>query len=176
MHSRLALTTRARVAWSVIALGLLATAPCAAAVHCWQDPVITHTNGMRLASTTWQRSHNVYWRPDPGHIGYCDGRMYGPCKNELRELGRRSECYPLPVGPAPGAVRSMTHHAHEGLEQASGERLGTVRLDAGVLGSPLPAGASAQASPTVPAGADWIGTLQTLGDKVIGGQTPVAAP
>ena len=111
---------------AVLALALSA-AECRAQVSCLLDPVITHTNGVRLASSTPERSHNMYWQCDPNHIGYCGGRMYGPCRNDLRSLGTRPMgCLPLPPGPAPGPVRSHTMHAMDGIEQEDGATLGAI--------------------------------------------------
>lgn len=47
------------------------------------DPVVTHTNGMPLASTTPLRSHNVNYQCDPDRVGCCGGRYNLPCVNSL---------------------------------------------------------------------------------------------
>ncbi|MEO1497281.1 MAG: hypothetical protein AAFV43_09040 [Planctomycetota bacterium] len=164
---------------TLVALASLALVGVAGAseVRFWQDPVVTYTNGMRLPSTTSQRSHNVYWQCDPGHRGYCDGRMYDPCRNEVRTAGDRVGVgYRLPYGttnPSVPVERPMTGvHSHDGLEVAQAERLGEIPLDADNaprlgLG---PGGASAPtavAAPAAPAGSMWLDTLQNLGEQVM---------
>lgn len=163
----------ARVIVSVVTLSLVA-ATQASEVRCWQDPVVTYTNGIRLPSTTSLRSHNVYWQCDPHHVGYCDGRMYCPCRNELRNAGSRlAYGYRLPYGttnPPVPAPHGVTFHSIDGMEMAQGERLGQIPVDQGntprlgvaPVATGVPAGAAA-----LPGGTDWLNSLKTLSDKVI---------
>lgn len=131
---------------------------------CLSDPVVTHTNGMRLASTTSFRSHNVYWRPDPYHLGYCDGRLYSPCRNDWREIGTRHwgrYCPPTtPLGP----TARHAPHAPDGLENLTGESLGVLAAD-GVR--PIPEAPSRPAPPAAPAGAGWYDAIETLGRQMM---------
>ena len=110
-----------------------------AEVCCLLDPVVTHTNGMRLASTTSQRNRNVYWTCDPLHLGFCDCQMHGPCRSDLRSLTTRGccGCFPLPPGPSPGPVSPKSHHSYEGVEDDYGASLGTIPL------GPIPASSAA---------------------------------
>lgn len=109
---------------------------------CLCDPVVTHTNGMRLASSQAHRSHNVYWRCDEGHVGYCSGRYYAPFRNDWRSLGTRYhgrfEPPRTPVGPTARA----TSHSQDGIEDVSGETLGTIQPIVGPLPANSPLGAS----------------------------------
>ncbi len=147
--------------WAVtLMFSLIPQAACE--VHFWQDPVVTYTNGMRLASSTSLRSHNAYWQCDPDRVGYCDGQMRGPCKDSLRSLGTRQKgCYPIFYGPRPGMAGTQTGHSMEGLETGDAERLGTLRIDEGdalrmSLAPPTPA--------APPAGdSSLIDALRTLG-------------
>lgn len=147
---------------------------------CLCDPVVTHTNGMRLASTEAQRSHNVYWRCDPGHIGYCDGRMYGPFQNDWRSLGtRRWGKFQPPITPH-GPTGNNVVGACEGIEEAGSATLGSLAAvgpdgasrPAGVAAAPaalplpLPAAAGG-ALPPAPEGDNWLDAIQTLGRKMI---------
>lgn len=98
-------------------------------VCCLLDPVVTHTNGVRLASSTPERSHNMYWQCDPLHMGYCGGRMHGPCRSDLRSTCSRPFArLPMPPGPAPGPVGVEGGHTIDGMEMATGERLGSFPL------------------------------------------------
>ncbi|TWT43255.1 hypothetical protein [Botrimarina hoheduenensis] len=153
-----------------VAMGLGGLTIDAAEVPFWQDPVVTYTNGMRLPSTTSQRSHNVYWQCDPGHRGYCDCRLYGPCRNELRQLGSRVENgYRLPYGAAPGPV--VNHElfaADDAVEPAEGQRLGVIPLDqANTPRLSVPTAAV----PQTPAGSVWLDALQSLGNQSLENQT-----
>lgn len=47
------------------------------------DPVVTHTNGMPLASSTPYRSHIAAYQCDPNRVGCCGGRYNLPCLNSL---------------------------------------------------------------------------------------------
>ena len=128
---------RTIAAAALLGLFALPTA-CDAQVCCLLDPVVTHTNGVRLASSTPQRSHNMYWQCDPLHLGYCGGQMHGPCRSDLRSIGTRRPCgcFPLPPGPMPGPVGSKSLHAQDGLELDDGERLGSLPM------GPFPVGAA----------------------------------
>lgn len=105
----------------------------AAEVVFWQDPVVTYTNGVRLASSTPLRSHNMYWQCDKEHRGYCNGRVVSPCRDDLVEIGSRRNCgYRLPYGPQP---RALGNHSYEGaryhdgldaIEMVDSERLGSI--------------------------------------------------
>ena len=113
-------------------------APCEAdSIKFWQDPVVTHTNGMRLASTTSQRSHNVYWQCDPYHHGYCNGRIWGPMRDDFKSIGTRiHRGYRLPYTPSPGPVSdhpggyysggSAYGLGAHGIEAEGFERLGAI--------------------------------------------------
>lgn len=154
---------------ALLVLAGLLTESAVGQVHFWQDPVVTHTNGMRLASSTPVRSGNVYWRCKPEHTGYCGGRMHGAMKNDLRSLGDRLHCeYRLPAGARPAPVSSGTGHAMDGLETADAERLGTI-IVAGqghgpVASVPAPRPAASGANSPA-AGSTWIDDLQLLGEK-----------
>lgn len=161
---------------AIAASAVLSHGAVASEVRFWQDPVVTFTNGMRLPSSTSQRSHNVYWQCDPGRRGYCDGRIYGPCRNELHSAGSRvHHGYRLPYSPTPGPVAGWgAGHSHDGFEAAQGERLGAIPLDEGNaprLGlAPTASGGVADAAPSAsqpPTGGIWLDTLQTLGEKVM---------
>lgn len=148
------------VAWAVTLM--FSMVPQAAAdVRFWQDPVVTHTNGMRLASSTSLRSHNVYWRCDEDRVGYCDGQMHSSCKDDWRDLGTRKKgCYPVFYGPRPGMTGTETGHAMDGLEMGDSQRLGTLRMDEGdalrmSLAPPAPSAA--------PVGGSLLDALRTLG-------------
>ncbi|MEN0109862.1 MAG: hypothetical protein AAF805_03980 [Planctomycetota bacterium] len=139
------------------------------------DPVVTHTNGMRLASTTPLRSHHVYWQCDPNHTGYCGGRYYTHCRNSLRGVGERchGEFCP-PYTDSSGATLNHTHHAIDGLENADAASLGTLPSDPSVVplaqqaaadGATAAAGATDTAAP--PAGGIWLDALQTISQKMM---------
>ncbi len=104
-------------------------------IKCWQDPVVTHTNGMRLASTTPQRSHNVYWQCDPYHHGYCNGRIWGSMRDDFKSIGTRlGRGYRLPYAPYPGAVSDHPGGYYSGgaihtVEAEGFERLGAIPND-----------------------------------------------
>lgn len=165
MDANLSLAGVRSFAAATAALALLGAADSALGqISCFQDPVITHTNGMRLASSTPERSHNAYWQCDPGRIGYCNGRLYGPVKNDLHSLGTRHGCFPMPPGPQPGPVSGLTGHIPEGMEIGDAERLGTLRVMAGG-GAPLSAAGPARVAPTVAAGETWADSIRQLGDK-----------
>lgn len=154
------------------AVSLLAPAGSqAAGVLC--DPVVTYTNGMRLASTTALRSHNVYWQCDRGHVGYCDGRSYTPCRNALRELGTRPHGRFVPPYTGPGGSTSpMTTHSHDGFEPTTSETLGVLTVGEGAaapLGQRGEAGPVAPIAPPVEGGA-LFDTLQTIGRKMMAGE------
>ena len=146
-----------------------------AAGYLW-DPVVTYTNGMRLASTTSLRSHNAYWQCDRGHIGYCDGRMHGPCCNELRELGTRDHGrFVLPYGTAVGPSSREAPHSHDGLENADSEPLGllpAVGIDGVPVGGPAPTtpGAPAATPAPAPVGGVWLDAIETIGRKMMTGE------
>lgn len=142
------------------ALALLTTAPCLghAPGYC-SDPVVTHTNGMRLASTTSLRNHNVYWRCDGGHIGYCDGKLHGPCRDSWRTIGTRchGRFYPpyTPMGP----TGSQTAHAPDGLEYEQGASLGVLTSD-----GPRPSGQTpGQLGPAASGATNIQNALQAIG-------------
>lgn len=156
------------------------------------DPVVTHTNGMRLASTTAERSHNVYWRCDTNHLGYCDGCLYSPCRNDWRSLGTRPAGeFGVPCTPR-GAVNGEIPHAHDGLEPGTSELLGLLAPEpaAGAARAGAPVGSTgtadgatqAVAAPAPAAGATagadsgglWIDAIQTIGRKMMA--TPPADP
>ncbi len=121
-------------AYSVFCIAFIllgAQAASAAEVVFWQDPVVTHTNGVRLASSTPLRSHNAYWQCDQEHRGYCNGRVVSPCRDDLVEIGSRLGCgYRLPYGPKPRAVGNSTYveydHGFEAIEMVDSERLGSI--------------------------------------------------
>ncbi|MEQ8848126.1 hypothetical protein [Botrimarina sp.] len=158
-----------------------ATAALAACCNAGQpcflcDPVVTYTNGMRLASTEACRSHNVYWRCDPGHIGYCGGRMSGPLHNDLRSLGTRPWGVYVPPPTPRGPVGNADFGGPEGLEDAHSESLGSIALAAGLERQPLDAaprrGAPPAAAPLPPrpeAGGegDWLNAIQTIGRQMM---------
>ena len=132
------IATPIRVALAVSLL--LGAASACNAICCLCDPVVTHTNGMRLASSTPERSHMVYWTCNPLHLGYCGGRMQGPCRSDLRSLGTRSHgCFPLPPGPSPGPVSPRSAHAADGMELGDGERVGAIPLGPFPFGAATPA-------------------------------------
>ncbi|MGL4513462.1 MAG: hypothetical protein ACRCT8_10255 [Lacipirellulaceae bacterium] len=157
----------------------------AAAEHAfWLDPVVTYTNGMRLPSSTSQRSHNVYWQCDPNHKGSCDCQMHSSCRAALH----RPSCG---CGPATGPLEPDYYgHAPDGLEAVDSERVGTLTLDqpgvvreaaAPVGGSPIGAAAPPAAAPTTlvvpPNGTVWLDSIQTIGAKMmrsLGDATPAA--
>ncbi len=111
-------------------LALLMTAPSLgdAPGYC-SDPVVTHTNGMRLASSTSLRNHNVYWRCDAGRIGYCDGSLHCPCRDSWRTLGTRCHGRFAPPYTPMGPTGSLTAHAADGIEHYQGESLGVLTSD-----------------------------------------------
>lgn len=148
------------------ALSLALTPSLGWAVGFLSDPVVTHTNGMRLASTTSSRSHNAYWQCDPGHLGYCDGRLYSPCRNDWRSLGTRHHGHFAPPYTPMGPTSSRTHHSLDGLEEYSGESLGAISPD-GLPAPPIPRPVEAATGPSASIGGDWLDSLQTLGRKVM---------
>lgn len=156
------------------ALTIAVTPAVSSAVGFLSDPLVTHTNGMRLASTTALRSHNAYWQPDPGHLGYCDGYLYSPCRNDWRSLGTRHRGQFAPPATPLGMTANQGHHLPDGLEVASGESLGAISAaSVGTLPT-LPAteqgpGALPDLRPAdSPTQSDiWIDTLQTLGRKMM---------
>ena len=165
----------------VLAVGVAFATPAAGQVRFWQDPVVTYTNGMRLASTTSQRSHDVYWRCDVNSPGYCDGRMHGACVNDLRSIGTRNRgCYCFSAGPRPGAIGSATSRTMDGLESEDSARLGTLRVAsaggpvgsasrvaaASFTGVPALEPAPLTTPPADDAQAGWYGELKRLGEKV----------
>ncbi len=131
------------------------------------DPVVTYTNGMPLASSTSERSHNVYWQCDPARLGYCDGRIHSPCRNDLRGLGTRPWGQYVPpyatVGPIPGLAERLP----DGLEGETSEVLGVVSIDPSAprreIAPPPPAPAPASASSS----GVWIEALQALQRKIM---------
>lgn len=110
--------------------------------HFWQDPVVTYTNGVRLASSTPLRSHNMYWQCDPERRGYCEGQESGsllrPFSAGKGACGYRQQLY----HPAPAAVRNDVYSdGLAGIEQTDGERLGSIPNGFGMGGfsrGPLP--------------------------------------
>lgn len=126
------------------------------------DPVVTHTNGMRMASSTSLRSHNAYWQCDPGHIGYCDGHYNHPCFNATKthHWGRF-----VPPPTPMGATSSKSVHMYDGLEMATSESLGTISPD-GVRPPTLQPGA-APALPSEGSGGIWIDAINSIGRRVM---------
>ncbi|MEO0529313.1 MAG: hypothetical protein AAF266_01920 [Planctomycetota bacterium] len=139
------------------------------------DPVVTYTNGMRLASSTSTRSHNVYWRCDPGHIGYCDGQLHSPCRNDWRSLGTRCHGQYVPPYTPMGPTGTEGLHTADGMEHGDGESLGLLgqtALRAGEAGAALPAGEAVPSfgQPTANPNANggiWLDALQTIGRKMM---------
>lgn len=135
----------------------------------WQDPVVAHTNGMRLASSTPERSHNVYWRCDENHLGYCNGRMYGPLTNDLDSIGARPHgAIVIPAGPRPGPVSDEACATPTALETATSERIGTLSNLFAEEGSiaRVPAARPAPPAAAPSNNGDWLSDLQALGEKI----------
>ncbi|TWT97066.1 hypothetical protein Pla108_28430 [Botrimarina colliarenosi] len=140
------------------------------------DPVVTHTNGMRLASTTADRSHNAYWTCDPSHLGYCNGQTYSPCRNDLRDLGTRPHGRFLPPCTTRGPIDGQAMRIPDGIEGGFSESLGTVAVDPSLsrpalapLGPPSGLG-PLEAPPAPAAGANgglWMEALQTIQRKMM---------
>lgn len=141
------------------AMALLVSAPACGhgpgPDYCW-DPVVTYTNGMRLASSTSLRNHNVYWRCDSGHVGYCDGQMHGPCRDAWRAIGTRCHGQFLPPYTPMGPTGSHTVHSADGMEHGQGESLGMLTSD-----GPRPSAQPPQ--PLSPTGGGIQDALQALG-------------
>ncbi|QDT70112.1 hypothetical protein MalM25_30570 [Planctomycetes bacterium MalM25] len=160
------MTIAKSIAHSVI-LALLATTPCwgHAPGYC-SDPVVTHTNGMRLASSTSLRNHNVYWRCDGGHIGYCDGKLHGPCRDSWRTLGTRCHGRFYPPHTPMGPTGSQTAHSADGMEYEQSESLGVLTSD-----GPRPTTQSPRLlGPATPAAGGGIqDALQAIGLGAAGG-------
>jgi len=162
---------------------LVATQQPARAEHAWWlDPVVTHTNGMRLASSTSERSHNVYWQCDVHRKGSCDCQMQTCCRAAIHRPP--CSCAP-PTGPVGGVYAA---HAPDGIEAGDTEHLGPLTLDApGVPRvasdagtSPLSAAPPANTPTTLivpPTGTVWLDSIQTIGQKMLGGlSTPPLNP
>ncbi len=147
------------------------TASHAAGYQHLLDPVVTHTNGMRLASTTSLRNRNVYYQCDPGHVGYCDGHLHTPCLNDWRSLGTRECGRFVPPYTPNGPTGTETVHSHDGLEQTSGESLGAISTDPNRLITPATTrgGAAPQAqeqAAEAPSGGIWLDAIKTIGTKI----------
>lgn len=163
---------------SLCLAALLAGSPAGAGAPGFcSDPLVTHTNGMRLASSTSTRSHNVYWQCEAGHVGYCDGCLRSPCRDSWRSLGTRPGGKYRPPYTPMGPTSDERPYSVDGLEHASSESLGTlggapVGVAAGnaaagpTLAGPGPAATTA----TGPAqsAAPWLDAIQTIGRKMIG--------
>ena len=133
------------------------------------DPVVTHTNGMRLASSTSTRSHNVYWQCEAGRHGYCDGRLHSPCRDSWRALGTRchGRFLPPPTPMQPAGTR--TAHAMDGLELADSESLGPMVVARAhpPLTPDQPSPPADFAAPGTSTDGDWMNALQTIGRKMM---------
>lgn len=154
----------------------LAAVPCFAhGPGFFSDPVVTYTNGMRLASSTSTRSHNVYYQCDPGHVGYCDGKLRSPCRDDWRSLGTRCHGQFMPPFAPSGPTGGHAMHTADGLEQASSESLGMLGQTALRAGAIRSASAPGEAVPSFdqpiadpPAGDGiWLDALQTIGRKMM---------
>lgn len=159
------------------AMLLLTQAACGKAPGFLYDPVVTHTNGIRLSSTTSTRNHSVYWQCEPGHVGYCDGHYHTPCLDDWRSLGLRCHGrYAAPSTPM-GPTSNEGVHGIDGMEYDSGGSVGLIQVTAArpLLNGPRAAAAlgSAQNLPgdgAPPESQDqWLDTLQTLGRKMMTG-------
>lgn len=132
------------------------------------DPVVTYTNGMPLASSTSERSHNVYWQCDPARLGYCDGHIHSPCRNDIRALGTRHWGRFNPPYATTGPVDGQTEHLPDGLEHQTSEVIGAVSIDPSATRRPLPEPpAAAPSAGAPPSGGVWIDALQTLQRKMM---------
>lgn len=160
---------------TLLLLLLLAAPDAGIAAGFLLDPVVTHTNGMRLASSTSTRSHNVYWQCDDGHVGYCDGVMHTHCRDELRKLGTRCHGRFVPPYTPMGPTSPRASHSIDGLEPASGESLGLLANEAPRLpaapaaagGAAASAGAPSLLPSAPPAGGAWLDAIQTIGKKMM---------
>ena len=153
------------------AMSLVSPSDATAHVGCCHDPVVTFTNGMRLPSTTALRSHNVYWQCDPYHLGYCDGRLYSPCRTSWRSIGTRpcGQFVPPYAGPQ-RPTGSVTARLPDGMEASSAETLGMLPTEEGLALPVAPVGQEAVTPPVgqaAPEGGIWIDALQTLGRKML---------
>lgn len=168
-------STHAAVCAAVL---LMSQAACGKAPGFLCDPVVTHTNGMRLSSTTTTRNHNVYWQCEPGHVGYCDGHYHTPCLDDWRSLGTRCHGrYAAPYTPM-GPTSNEGVHTPEGMECGSGGSVGMIQVAAtrSPQVRPRASAAGGNSGPTLPGGAvppasqdQWLDTLQTLGRKMMTG-------
>lgn len=89
------------------------------------DPVTTHTNGMPLASSQPERSHNAYYKCDPDRTGCCGGRYNFACLNSLLRpdccCTKNAAPYYGEWGTAVGSVQDV--------EPTRFERLGVITAD-----------------------------------------------
>lgn len=165
---------------ALCAATLLATqAVCHGAPGYCSDPLVTHTNGMRLASTTSTRNHNVYWQCESGHVGYCDGKLRSPCRDDWRSLGTRCRGRYVPPYTPMGPTKSDTIHSMDGLEQETSVSLGRLVQTTGPAGNDrrAPVGRASAAPPALspvggptpaPAvGSNWLDAVQSIGKKMM---------
>lgn len=147
----------------------------------FSDPVVTHTNGMRLASSTSTRSHNVYWQCESGHVGYCDGKLRSPCRDDWRSLGTRTEGQFIPPYTPMGPTSSRQMHMADGIEYTSSESLGMLGLTTlRPAGEGRNGAASVEAIPsfapplsdTGSSGGVWTDALQTISRKMLATPDP----
>ncbi len=110
-----------RVFLMLLVLGAMSVTARAGEICC--DPVITYTNGMRLASSCPERSHNAYWHCDPYHVGQCGNRYNWPPLNSL--LGIRPHAGPCTGEDAPSGLTIEAVSYAPPLEP-SFERIGTL--------------------------------------------------
>lgn len=110
-----------RIAFLLLVLSALAASASAGEICC--DPVLIHTNGMRLASTCPERNSNVYWRCDPYHLGQCGDRYNVPCLNAL--LFRDPCPGPCTGADAPSGIRADIG-GYEPVDGTRFERIGTL--------------------------------------------------
>lgn len=135
------------------------------AANCLLNPVTTYTNGMPLASSTSQRSHNVYWQGDPERIGECDGRYNCPCLNDLH-------CHRTPFIGNTEPRLGRAERLPDGMEEETAVVLGVVSVDPTERRhelAPLPAAplAPAAAAAAAPSGGVLIDALQSLQRKMM---------
>ncbi|QDU88309.1 hypothetical protein Pla175_16840 [Pirellulimonas nuda] len=110
-----------RIIVSILALCALTSSASGGEICC--DPVLIHTNGMRLASTCPERSSNVYWRCDPYHVGQCGDRYNWPPLNSL--LFRTPYSGPCTGADAPSGLHVGTGF-YEPIDATRFERIGTL--------------------------------------------------
>jgi hypothetical protein len=131
--------------------------------NCLLNPVTTYTNGMPLASSTSQRSHNVYWQGDPERIGECDGRYNCPCLNDLH-------CQRTPFIGNTEPRLGRAERLPDGMEEETAVVLGVVSVDPTERRhelAPLPAAPLAPAAAAAPSGGVLLDALQSLQRKIM---------